>query len=240
MSILRASLALLVVLSFPARADVLGIHAGVGFWSYDLEGEILGSVQLDRDLNVFDEQGVTAYAALEHPIPVIPNSRVQYSDIATRNIATLQTDFEFRGFPFTVGATEDVTFDMTHIDATLYYEIVDIGMDIDVGATLRVFQGDVTIGPVTEEVVTYLPAVYARAKFGLPFSGLYLGGNVNAGGVFTDYEVTVGWETENFIFPEFGVALGYRSLSIDGDASDIDLQTDVTIDGAFITLTGHF
>ena len=53
-------------------------------------------------------------------------------------------------------------------------------------------------------------------------------------------KIKVGWETENFILPEFGIAIGYRSLSIDGDASDIDLQTDVTIDGAFITLTGHF
>ncbi len=235
-----ALLACLLLGSTTARADFLGIHMGVGFWSYDMTGEILGTVQLDQDLNIFEEQGVTAYAAFEHPVPLLPNIRVAYSDVKHRGNTSLSSNFSFRGESFTVGQTLDANFDLTHLDTTLYYEIVDIGFDLDFGATLRVFDGNVTLGPVKEDVVAYLPAIYGNVKVGLPLSGLYVGATANGASEFTDYEVKVGWEVENFILPEFGISVGYRKLAIDADAGDLDLRTEVDIDGAFITLTGHF
>ncbi len=89
-----------------------------------------------------------------------------------------------------------------------------------------------------------LPLVYARGKFGLPFTGTYLGANVNAisysGNSVTDFALTIGWETENFILPEFGIEGGYRRLAVDGDADDIDVNVDVDVDGFFVNLTAHF
>ena len=86
--------------------------------------------------------------------------------------------------------------------------------------------------------------LYAHGKFGLPFSGMYLGAEANAisysGNRVLDYALKVGWETENFILPEFGIEAGYRRFGIEGDEGDIDVGVDVAVDGFFINLTGHF
>ncbi|MFT6038757.1 MAG: hypothetical protein ACI9TP_001549, partial [Candidatus Azotimanducaceae bacterium] len=72
----------------------------------------------------------------------------------------------------------------------------------------------------------------------------YFGGDINyasyGGNQIADYAVKVGWETENFILPEFGIEAGYRSFSIDADADDLDVNVDTQVDGVFLNLTGHF
>ena len=86
--------------------------------------------------------------------------------------------------------------------------------------------------------------LFVHGKFGLPLTGTYLGveGNVISfsGNRALDYALKIGWETENFILPEFGIEVGYRRFGIEGEASDIDVGVDVAVGGIFINLTGHF
>ena len=131
--------------------------------------------------------------------------------------------------------------DLSHTDLTLYYELIDVGMDLDLGLTARYLEGEVELNNVRESAEVLLPMIYLRGKFNLPFTGTYIGGQVNAasysGDSILDGDVKVGWQTENFIFPEFGVEAGYRQFSIDADES---VLIDLEMDGVFVNLTAHF
>tara|TARA_E500000331_G_scaffold98259_2_gene95003 strand:+ start:6825 stop:6989 length:165 start_codon:yes stop_codon:yes gene_type:complete len=49
------------------------------------------------------------------------------------------------------------TIDLTHTDLTLYYEIIDIGFDFDVGITARSLEGQVQMDMTTEDVDEIIP-----------------------------------------------------------------------------------
>ena len=223
-----------------AQADVIGIHGGIGYWAYDFNGDAISDISLDDDFNITSDNGGHVYVALEHPIPLLPNVRVAYTSMSDSSTSALTTGFAFKGVPFLLGQTVNTEIDLTHTDFTFYYEIVDIGFDLDLGVTGRLMSGEVSVDAVKENVKVVLPMAYANAKFGLPFSGLYIGGLVNAGSHVVDYQLKVGWETENFIFPEFGAEVGYRRFSVDAGEGDFDVSVDVDTDGVFLNLTAHF
>lgn len=231
---------MLLVSSLPSRADTLGLYVGVGYWTYEMDGTVLGTVDLFQDMGVKDDNGIVAYAALEHPVPLLPNVRFAFAEIGDEGAATVTQDFEFNGIPFTTGQQVETVFDVSHYDLTLYYEIIDTGMDLDLGVTGKWFQGDVAFDIVREDVVAFLPTVYANFKLPFADSGVYVGATANASGDILDYQLKVGWETENFIFPEFGIEAAYRGLEIDADEDTIDLLMDVDITGFQVSLTAHF
>ncbi len=47
----------------------------------------------------------------------------------------------------------------------------------------------------------------------------------------------MGWQKKDFILPEFGVELGYRSLSIDADEN---VEIDLDLSGAFLLIKGNY
>lgn len=232
---------ILAITTTTAQADFVGIFAGVGTWRSDFSGDIISNVSLERDLNLSGSNSNHFYAAFEHPIPVIPNIRVARTGIDDSGAGTLSGTFTFAGQTFTTSQAVTTTLDLTHTDVTLYYELVDVGFDLDLGITARIFDGEVVVNTAREDLEGTLPMLYARAKVGLPFTGTYLNASINTiGSRHSDYTLAVGWETENFILPEFGVEAGYRNLSVDLDESDVDVVVDSKLDGVFINLTAHF
>ena len=235
--------AFLLLAAFTAKADFVGIHGGAGYWDSQIGGVILADgVNLEDDLNLTGNSSNHIWFALEHPVPLLPNIRVAATQIEDSGNGVISKDFVFLGTSYTVSEEVYTEVDLTHADVTLYYEIIDIGMDLDVGVTARWIDAKVSIDNFTESADVVVPMIYARAKVGLPFSGGYFAGDVNAanyrGNGLTDYTVKVGWETENFIFPEFGIEVGYRDFSLNAD--DSDLYFDVNVEGAFFNLTAHF
>ena len=227
-----------------AQADFLGVYVGAGYWNAGFDGDVIADVDLDNELSIDGDSGNSLYVRFEHPIPMLPNIRLARTDIEDSGTGTLSTNFVFNGQTFTPAQTVATSMDLTHTDLTLYYEVIDIGFDLDFGVTARHLDGKVSVGSAEEDVSGVLPMLYAHGKFGLPFTGMYLGAEGNvisySGNRVLDYALKVGWETENFILPEFGIEAGYRRFGVDGDASDIDVGVDVAVDGVFVNLTGHF
>ena len=227
-----------------AQADFIGIHVGAGAWNSGFSGDIIDNVSLDGDLNVQGDTGSYIYAAFEHPVPLIPNIKIARTMLEDSGNGNLSTNFDFNGTNYVVNEAVMTELDLSHTDFTLYYEVIDTGMDLDVGITARYFNGEVGLNGNREELDVILPMLYGRAKVGLPFSGLYVGGEGNivsySGNQLSDLSAHIGWETENFIFPEFGVQLGYRRLSLDVSEEDADVAVDARVDGAFVNITAHF
>jgi outer membrane protein len=243
-SIFRLIGVALILQSGPSFGDFIGIYAGIGGWENNFTGDIVSDVNVEDELGFSGDTANSIYVALEHPIPIIPNIKVARTTLQDSGMGTISADFVFEGIPFTIsqGVTAEIETDLT--DLTLYYEIWDVGFDFDLGLTARNIDGEIKIDQVTQAVDEYLPMAYVAAKFGLPFSGLFLGaeayGTSYEDNTWTDYSVRLGWETSSFIFPEFGIEAGYRKIELETNEENLGINVDVGIEGVFLNLVAHF
>ena len=62
-----------------AQADtVLGLYVGVDGWKADNDGSFSDNNNALQNFNFEDETFVSYYAALEHPVPLVPNLKLKY------------------------------------------------------------------------------------------------------------------------------------------------------------------
>ncbi|MEP5763693.1 MAG: TIGR04219 family outer membrane beta-barrel protein [Halieaceae bacterium] len=232
---------------FPALAQadtILGWRAGANAWQQYYEGDVQSGpskIDLEDDLGYDDETGYNLYLALEHPVPVLPNIMVQRTKIDADARGDV-TGFIFEGIIYSGEVRSSL--DVSHTDATLYYELLDNWVNLDLGITGRVFDNGVEITDVSTGITGSLdidyviPLVYAQARIDLPLTGLSLG--VEANGISYDddslYDVKVNLAYE-FAFG-LGIEAGYRNF--DFDYEDDDEFADVTIDGAYAGVVWDF
>ena len=234
-----------------AYADtILGIYAGAGNWMASYEGDA-GADAVDLDeLNLEDTDNLYFYIALEHPVPLIPNIRLAHTNIQVDGISTLTSTFTLDEQTYTSGTAVFTDLDMTHTDATLYYEILDNWVTFDIGITARSFDGYVYVESrepgvdQSEEVELseVVPMGYVKAQFDLPFSGWRVGASGNvisySGDSFSDLDAKIGYMSDGLAL-DFGLDIGYRSMNLKIDDSD-DLQADLTIAGPYVEASLHF
>ncbi len=195
------------------------------------------SIDMNDDLGYDDETGKSFYVALEHPVPILPNIRLQSTDLDISEKGTLTKPYTFDGKVYTVGEEVQSTTDLSHIDGTFYYEILDNWVNLDVGLTVRMFDGEVSIkgasGEGAIEIDAPIPMAYVNARFELPLTGLYASalGNVIAYGdnKVTDMTLALGYE-----LGILGLELGYRNFDV--QLEDDNEEANVTVDGYFLGL----
>lgn len=225
---------------------VFDFHAGAQHWNQNYEGFVRDldtttgntRVDLQSDLGFDDESGNVIYVAFEHSIPFLPNLKLQQTELET-NGNSQGIDFDFDNQNFSTSIISEI--DLSHTDATFYWELLDNYISIDLGLTARWFDGDVKIrdtgsnSSANEKLDAVIPLLYTEVRVDLPLNGLYasVSGNFLGAGdnSFLDYQATVGYESDF----RFGVEAGFRSLDLDLDDVD-DVEADITVDGAFIGL----
>lgn len=225
------------VLAYPAAADVVGWRLGANAWAQQYEGDVASggaSVDLEDELGYDDETGFNGYIALEHPVPLLPNVMLQRTEMDADARGFVE-DLEFDGIEYSGEVRSSL--DLTHTDVTLYYEILDNWVNLDLGLTGRVFDDGVTITDVTTgltgelDIDYVIPLVYAQARFDLPLSGLSVGIEGNA----VSYDDDTLYDARLNIAYTFGFGLGieggYRVIDFEYD--DDDEFADVTIDGVY-------
>ena len=135
---------------------LLGLYVGGGSIDYDLSGEVkdleqnnANDLDLEDDLGLEGESGSYFYVALEHGIPVVPNFRFAYSDITESATNTTETVIDFGGETFPVDSRIKTDLDFSHYDLTMYYELLDNWVNLDLGLTVRKLDGQLEVkGPV--------------------------------------------------------------------------------------------
>lgn len=225
------------VLAAPlVHADVFGVGASVNYWHSDFTGEFARNnslVDVDEQLNLGNDSNANATVYLEHPVPLIPNVRLNYTLVQQSGRGNLDTGYD--------GVTGKVNseLDLEQLDLTLYYELLDNWINLDLGLTVRDFSAELLVqGEAPQQtsettVDAVLPLGYAAARFDLPFSGLSLGAEVNAIGYNGDsvYDVNA--------YGQYTVSLlqlraGYRQMAIDYE--DGDDRLDVELSGPFASI----
>ncbi|TQV67684.1 TIGR04219 family outer membrane beta-barrel protein [Exilibacterium tricleocarpae] len=232
-----------------AQADtILGVYAGVGIWQADYGGDTgVDSIDLD-ELGLDDEDNNFFYVALEHPVPLLPNIKLQNTNVESEASATLTRDFTLDDVTFTATDSVVTDLDLSHTDVVLYYEILDNWVTLDLGMTLRAFDGEASVRSEntdrseTVDLDAVLPMAYAKAQFDLPFTGFSVGADANIitydGNTLSDASAKVAYAYESLVV-DVGFELGYRRMALSLDDLD-DLEADITLDGPYAAITLHF
>ena len=224
------------VLAAPvAQADVLGFGAQVGYWDSKLSGDVAangGSVDVKDELDLDGESSSQLSLYLEHPIPLLPNVRVAYINIDQTARGQLSDNFDG------ISAGSDVRSDLEleQLDVTLYYEVLDNWVNLDLGLTVRDFSGDLLVQGNGQSSRTTADAVvpmgYLAARFDLPFSAASIGIEGNAAAYSGD-------SLRDFnVYGQYQLSLlqlraGYRQIAVDYE--DGDDRFDVKINGPFVS-----
>jgi outer membrane protein len=224
------------VLAAPvAQADVLGFGAQVGYWDSKLSGDVAangGSVDVKDELDLDGESSSQLSLYLEHPIPLLPNVRVAYINIDQTARGQLSDNFDG------ISAGSDVRSDLEleQLDVTLYYEVLDNWVNLDLGLTVRDFSGDLLVQGNGQSSRTTADAVvpmgYLAARFDLPFSAASVGIEGNAAAYSGD-------SLRDFnVYGQYQLSLlqlraGYRQIAVDYE--DGDDRFDVKINGPFVS-----
>ncbi|WP_105101492.1 TIGR04219 family outer membrane beta-barrel protein [Microbulbifer pacificus] len=228
-----------------ASADtILGFDATAGLWKPAYSGAI-GVDSYNVDEFTLAEDNVTfLQVALEHPVPLIPNILLAHSKIETNGAAMLSESVTFGDETFLVGSDVNADINLTHTDATLYYEILDNWVNLDLGLTARQYRGELSVTSDQQaeniELSGVLPMVYGVARFDLPFTGWSIiaqgNGTGYKGDSHTDLTAKIRWDFVPAL--DFALEAGYRSMTLDIKELDA-LQSDLEIKGPYLGLSLH-
>ncbi len=240
-----AALILAALASPVTHADtVFGLYAGAARWNAAVSGDFRSDDAVDIDtglLGLDDTDSNVFHLAIEHGIPFMPNVRLRHTDLAWTETSTLAVPVDFEGGSFSGDVTTDVDF--SHLDGTMYYEVLDNVVSLDLGITARVFDGVISLrdasGEESLDLDAGVPLLYGNLQFDLPLTGLYVGAETNvftlSGNTLQDSVLRIGYEGSL----GFGAEAGYRRLTLDLD----DLQgvySSLESKGAYVAGTFHF
>ena len=230
------------------QADtVFGVYASVGKWRIDASGDI-GVTGTDlNDLGFNERDNNLFHIALEHPVPLLPNIMLKHTDLSIDGQAVLSEPVEFDNIVFPPGASLATQLDLSHIDATLYYEVLDNWLNLDFGLTIRSYRGELTaVSAAQTETVdldAVLPMAYLKGQIDLPLTGFAIKADANAiaysGDGISDVSAALAWSTDVLVAFDIGIELGYRRAEIDLDDLG-DLDTMLTFDGPYLAINAHF
>ncbi len=227
---------------------------GYGRWVQDYRGFIdstnsdLGRVQINDDLAYDSENAESYYLLLEHPLGVVPNVRVQYSELETDSFSTLSRDITYEGVTFNAEQEIFSAMDLSHTDISLYWQPLQGRFDLGVGITVRIIDGSFQIRSTSTDSFARqsfdeaFPLPYLQARYTFGDSGITLAADLHGaaydGDQFIDSNLRVAWESSYGL----GVEAGYRRIKLEIDDLDVDdsdgnpdiIDTDLQVDGLFI------
>ena len=232
-----------IVLATTASADIARVEMGAGMWTQTPSGDMSyaeGPASVNYTSGEKPESSVYAWALLKHPIPVVPNLRLEYSNVKDEGAIT--GTGSLGDYTITTQGTA-ASFTFTQYDAIPYYNILDntFWTTVDLGVDIKMLTTDyvasnVTVNAVpnseyTETIGFVLPMAYLRARVQIPATGLAIESDVKYvtydGSTAYDARLKVDYTFDITPLIQPGIEIGYRvqkyDLSIDGDKSKVDL-----------------
>lgn len=240
----------LALASTSVNADtVLGGYIGAQAWNMQAEG---GFAQNDALAGFSFEKETNAnfYAALEHPIPLIPNIKLARTSYDTAGTTILDNTFTFGDEVYTVNSQLQTTAELTTTDYTLYYELLDNDLvSLDVGLTGKQVDGEFLVVDADTQQRSFesfdviVPMVYSRAAIGLPLTGLgvYVEGSFLSvdDNSLSDIQAAVTYNFMETLALDMTLQAGYRVTTLELEDVE-DIFADLEFDGAFIGIEFDF
>ena len=258
--IISPVLLILFSLSFmpvSASAADLGFSTGGGVWKSEASGSMRyednPTVDVD-DLDYDKENRGYIWAELRHPVPYLPNLRIEYVDLkfsGSSNESFVWGDTTFKGDAYS-------ETNLSQLDMIVFYNIfsqpwVDFDLGVDVKYLDFEFYAEgegrdlenpleVVTHTEHEEETLFVPFIYSKVRLNIPTTNFGIEGDVK----YVKYKSTSILDTSikadylfDFKAAKFGIEVGYRFESVDIDRDDfnsIDFDVDVEIKGLFAGL----
>lgn len=241
----KLSYAILLSMLAPAvQADAIGIQAGANYWDFDISGTVryktknsANDIDVNDDLGYDDDSLTYFYVMFDHPLPVIPNVKVSFTNIDTSANGRLTKSVVYGDKTFNVNENVSSEVKLDQIDLTLYYRILDNVANLDLGLNIKYIDAEGSItgeiaGKESADISAPVPMLYAGIGVDLPFSGLSVSADGSAIGYqdskFYDFTVKANYTTPWHL----GIDVGYRAVKLDLDDID-DSFSDVEFDGPY-------
>lgn len=244
-----ASLSLAMIST--AHADtLLGVYGGIGRWQSSLDGDVgdqRSAITSVDNLGFNRESSDFAWIALEHFIPVLPNLRLEYAGIDGQAESTNQQVFTIGGRTFTTEIPMQTNLDLVYYDATIYYELLDNWISLDLGLTARKFDGSVQVetdfGRATGDLDDTIPMGYVSGGVQFPGTNASVNARLKAvsfdGDRMFDYSLSAGYAFDVLPLLDLGVNIGYRSLTLESKQFG-NMYADIDANGIFAEVYFHF
>lgn len=233
-----------LVLMVPvAQSDILGFSAGVNYLHHDMNGQVRSMVAADGEveINLNDNSDVSLFIAFEHPVPFLPNVKLQQNNLQASGLIPV-ADASFLGGQ-AVLINGDI--DLSHTGVVLYYELLDNWLNLDMGLSVKYFDGYSRFNypsqgfDDTSQFDDWVPMLYAQAQFDLPFTGFSAATTVEAlsfdDNHVTDVDLALKYQHKTGL----GADLGYRSLDVNLKNSN-SFKSDLKSDGFYLGLNYNF
>ena len=235
--------ALLCLTAASVNADFVGLNIGLSHWAPDLSGSFNSKndapIDLKSDLGVNDPSQTSLILILEHPILVLPNVKYQNLDLEASGSNTLNRKIQFNDQSYASGTQVISTFDLSHDNIVLYYEVLDNWINLDLGIDIKRFDGQVGIDGNNIAVDETVPLLYISARFDLPFSGFYAGADLNhfssGDDSANDSTLLLGYESSIGL----GIEGGLKTFSLDLNNAD-NIDTNIEYEGLYLNGFFHF
>lgn len=248
---IATSLIALSTLTTVLSADFVRVEMGAGTWMQTPSGTIKGTTKGDggslityTDTSKEDSENQNyAWAYIKHPLPILPNLRLDYATLAS--VGTAQLSGQMLGFTVQDTGNTPTSLDITQYDITPYYNLLDntFWVSVDVGVDIRFMTTDYVVGgnKLVDNESLVLPLLYSRLRTEVPFTGLGVeavikwisdGGDNTISDMFIKADYT--FDISPIVQP--GLEIGYRVMSMQSyvdngdDTSDIDL----TFEGLYV------
>jgi len=238
------------MLATSAQADITRVEMGAGAWMQTPEGTITYSEGGANGVYTSNENDNTEsyiWVLIKHPIPVLPNIRLEYVSLEDDGIVNGQ----FKDFD-TLGVSTTMTYDMRQYDIIPYYNILDntAWITLDLGLDIKVIDISYDVSPSApftgyngSETIA-LPLLYVRGRFEIPSTDIGLEADVKyvTIGDSTVYDVRAKVDYTLYFIPvvQPAIELGYRVQKIDIDESDADATVDLEFSGVYVGLMLRF
>jgi len=237
--------------SFSGNADtLLGLYVGAQGWNMQTAGgfsEDGTNTEFDFD----DQSQPNLYVAFEHPVPFIPNIKLQRTEMDTSGDVILERNFVFGGKLFAINSEATSDIQLTTTDIILYYELFDNDLiSFDVGLNTKYVDGELLVtdkdDPTVngrEEFSGPIPMIYSRLAVGLPLTGFgaFVEGSFLSvdDHTLSDYQAAVTYSLLENLAIDATFQLGYRAVSL--ELEDLDgIYSDLEFKGVYAGLEVHF
>lgn len=244
-------------------ADLWKIDSGAGVWDNGTSGSITSTVNqtlyFKDDLAQHDQtQEGYFYLSIKHPVPILPNIRLEYVDVTTSGNSTeIGTRSTFLPAGIAISSSDvKSSLQMTQYDTILFYNLLDqtMGMTLDLGLDVKYLVSDYKVDAVVESSdSSVIPLVYARGRFDIPIVDVGLEGDLKyiTDGSSTVYDLRLKVDYTMMFIPVVhpGIELGYRieQFTSDGDESSLigpilssDTDSDIGFSGIYGGITVKF
>ncbi|MFT7003178.1 MAG: outer membrane protein [Sulfurimonas sp.] len=233
------------LLAMTASADIARVEMGAGFMqqSNDSEASYTKSGADGSYLSDTDETSTQPYvwAIIKHPIPIIPNFRLEYASFEDTGTAS----GKFENFDI-CGLNSATTFSITEYDIIPYYNLLDNTgwITIDVGLDIKIMDVSYEADAVSsfsgdkDSVSLAIPLAYARGRVEIPATNIGLEADLkyvtyNDSTIY-DARAKIDYTFDMFPVVQPAFEIGYRVHKIKVDDSTFgDLKMDLDFSGVY-------